>query len=348
MTSDCAVRRCPRRRPGAGYTPDLNSELIERPPRARKQLRWTAAAVWSSYHGRPPPQIAVSARTVGDVTNRTARPRCCAGPASRARLGHRSAHDRGRHPAVNWTASMSNGSAPDPQPMAWPPRSISSCGGVFHDLPTRLASTTALAVNSRIPRGRSSRRRRTPALRVGEQAQDLALHEDVDAMETARCWSVRISSRPVRSPTWRAGHSGGRRSHAGGSCRPWCGRTEPPRLELEHPVGRLLCVQLRHAPVVASCRAHRVAEVDLPVVLFVDVPMAAATPPSPSRVPCRAATCRSAPCADLCSPIRWRRIRAPAHHNHVESWDSISAISLLAFFIMLRLSWSVGRASRRA
>ena len=45
-----------------------------------------------------------------------------------------------------------------------------------------------------------------------------------------------------------------------------------PRLELAHAVGRFLRVQLRHAPVVdVLAAAHRVGEVDLPVVAVVDV-----------------------------------------------------------------------------
>ena len=46
-----------------------------------------------------------------------------------------------------------------------------------------------------------------------------------------------------------------------------------PVLELPHPVGRLLGVELGHPPVVEHLAApHGVAEVDLPVVLVVDVP----------------------------------------------------------------------------
>ncbi len=45
-----------------------------------------------------------------------------------------------------------------------------------------------------------------------------------------------------------------------------------PGLELAHALGRLLGVQLRHAPVVdVLAAAHRVGEVDLPVVAVVDV-----------------------------------------------------------------------------
>jgi len=45
-----------------------------------------------------------------------------------------------------------------------------------------------------------------------------------------------------------------------------------PGLQLEDPFGRLLGVELGHAPAVEHlAAAHRVAEVDLPVVLGVDV-----------------------------------------------------------------------------
>ena len=45
-----------------------------------------------------------------------------------------------------------------------------------------------------------------------------------------------------------------------------------PLFQLEHPVGRLHRVQLRHAPVVEHlAAAHRVAEVDLPVVFLPDI-----------------------------------------------------------------------------
>ena len=49
-------------------------------------------------------------------------------------------------------------------------------------------------------------------------------------------------------------------------------KSAPQRSELVDPVGRLLGVELRHAPVVEHfAAAHGVAEVHLPVVLGVDV-----------------------------------------------------------------------------
>jgi hypothetical protein len=58
-----------------------------------------------------------------------------------------------------------------------------------------------------------------------------------------------------------------------------------PRLELAHAVGRLLGVQLGHAPVVeVLAAAHRVGEVHLPAVAVVDVAIAAAMPPSAMTV----------------------------------------------------------------
>ena len=59
----------------------------------------------------------------------------------------------------------------------------------------------------------------------------------------------------------------------------------PPALELVDPVGRLLGVELGHAPVVEHlAAAHGVAEVDLPVVLGVDVAHGGGQPPSAMTV----------------------------------------------------------------
>ena len=58
-----------------------------------------------------------------------------------------------------------------------------------------------------------------------------------------------------------------------------------PALELAHALGRLLGVELGHAPVVQHLAAdHRVAEVGLPVSACGDVGSAAATPPSAMTV----------------------------------------------------------------
>ena len=69
-----------------------------------------------------------------------------------------------------------------------------------------------------------------------------------------------------------------------------------PRFQLAHAIGRLLGVNLGHAPVVdVLAAAHRVGEMHLPVVAVVDVgqaPRRCRLPPSP-YAPCRAATCRS-------------------------------------------------------
>ena len=68
-----------------------------------------------------------------------------------------------------------------------------------------------------------------------------------------------------------------------------------PFLELAHPSGRFLGVDLGHPPVVQElAAAHRVGEMHLPVVAILDIRRA---PPRrrlrPSRcAPCRAATCR--------------------------------------------------------
>ena len=83
---------------------------------------------------------------------------------------------------------------------------------------------------------------------------------------TARSWSVRIISSPVRSPTW---------ARRGWVCPPngrW--RIRPssrpvedraPALELADAIRRLHRVELGHPRVVEELAAdHRVAEVDLP------------------------------------------------------------------------------------
>ena len=104
---------------------------------------------------------------------------------------------------------------------------------------------------------------------------------------TPCCWSVRIISRPVRSPTcarrayrwppksrWRMRPSFVRSKSAPHSSSSWTRS------------GAFLRVELGHAPVVQHlAAAHRVAEVDLPVVLAATtLPSAAAMPPSAMTV----------------------------------------------------------------
>ena len=91
--------------------------------------------------------------------------------------------------------------------------------------------------------------------------------------ETIFCCRVRISSSPVRSPTW------ARRGYSWPPKLRWLilpsGRAVEQGavgLQLPDPLGRLLGVQLGHPPVVEElAAAHGVAEVDLPVVVAVDV-----------------------------------------------------------------------------
>ena len=90
---------------------------------------------------------------------------------------------------------------------------------------------------------------------------------------TARSWSVRIISSPVRSPTWA---SRGWEWPPNGRWRIRPSRvrskTAPQQLELADPVRRLLGVELGHPRVVEHLAAdHRVAEVGLPAVAVVDV-----------------------------------------------------------------------------
>ena len=88
-------------------------------------------------------------------------------------------------------------------------------------------------------------------------------------------WScrVRIISRPVRSPTWaRRGIAVAAEVALQDAAVVRAVEERAPGLQLAHAVGRLLGVQLGHAPVVeVLAAAHRVGEVDLPAVALVDV-----------------------------------------------------------------------------
>ena len=90
---------------------------------------------------------------------------------------------------------------------------------------------------------------------------------------TTFCCRLRIISRPVRSPTW---------ASRGYSCPPkfrWLilpslvrSKTAPQASSSQNPVRCLLGVQFGHPPVVQElAAAHRVAVVDLPVVVRVHV-----------------------------------------------------------------------------
>ena len=91
--------------------------------------------------------------------------------------------------------------------------------------------------------------------------------------ETIFCCRVRISSRPVRSPTWASrGYSWPPKLRWRDQAVLGAVEQRAPGLELPDPLRRLLGVQLGHPPVVEElAAAHGVAEVHLPVVLGVDV-----------------------------------------------------------------------------
>ena len=108
---------------------------------------------------------------------------------------------------------------------------------------------------------------------VVEEPEHLDLHEDLDAvghrlllegadqLEAGAVADVGQAGEPVAS-------------EVALEDQPVLGPVEqgPPVLELAHPVGSLLGVELGHAPVVEHlAAAHGVAEVDLPAVLVVDV-----------------------------------------------------------------------------
>jgi hypothetical protein len=88
-------------------------------------------------------------------------------------------------------------------------------------------------------------------------------------------WScnVRIISSPVRSPTWaRRGYFVAAEialedAAVGGSIE-----DRAPSFEFAHAVGSFTRVEFRHAPVVdVLAAAHRVGEVDFPIVPLIDI-----------------------------------------------------------------------------
>ena len=114
---------------------------------------------------------------------------------------------------------------------------------------------------------------RDTALAVGQEPEDLALHEDVDPHRHRLLLQGADELEP------------GAVAHVGQAGEavpaevtledaPVLGAVEQgaPALQLQHAVGRFLGVQLGHAPVVQHlAAAHGVAEVDLPIVVRVDV-----------------------------------------------------------------------------
>ena len=117
-------------------------------------------------------------------------------------------------------------------------------------------------------------RARDDALGVGHDAEDLALHEDVDVHGDGPLLEGADHLQPGAVAD--VGEPGEAMPAEVALEDPAVlGPIEqrPPRLELLDSVGRLLRVQLGHAPVVEHlATAHRVAEVDLPAVLGVHVP----------------------------------------------------------------------------
>ena len=115
--------------------------------------------------------------------------------------------------------------------------------------------------------------RAADALAVLEQLRDRALHEDVDARVHGLVLQRADQLEPgavadVHEPLVGVAAERALRHLAVGRAV----EDAAPLLELAHAVGRLLRVQLGHAPVVEVLAArHRVLEVDLPVVLGVDV-----------------------------------------------------------------------------
>src|SRR6266496_3315774 len=112
------------------------------------------------------------------------------------------------------------------------------------------------------------------ASRVGEQTDDRALHEHVDAAVADRAvleGADHLQTGPVadvRQPGVAVPAEVALEDAAVGGAV----EQRAPLLELQHPVGCLLRVELGHAPVVEHlAAAHGVAEVDAPVVLRVDV-----------------------------------------------------------------------------
>ncbi len=86
-------------------------------------------------------------------------------------------------------------------------------------------------------------------------------------------WSVRIISRPVRSPTWA---SRGYRCPPKFRCRILPSvraiKERAPCLEFAHALRRFLGVQFGHAPIVeVLAAAHRIGEMDPPVIAIVDI-----------------------------------------------------------------------------
>ena len=122
-------------------------------------------------------------------------------------------------------------------------------------------------------RAHVAHRARDPALGVGQQAQDLALHEDVGAHgdDLLLQGADQLEAGAV-ADVGQAGVAVAAEVALGDPAVLGAVEQGAPALQLVDPVGGLLGVDLRHAPVVEHlAAAHGVAEVDLPVVLGPDV-----------------------------------------------------------------------------
>ena len=178
----------------------------------------------------------------------------------------------------NCTHSMSMTSAPAQMAMAWPsPVDSHELDVYFHDLPIdrRWRGRRPWRVKSDHLAGRApvADRARDAALGVGQQAQDLALHEDVDAHgdDLLLQRADQLQAGAV-ADVGQAGVAVAAEVALEDAAVLGAVEERAPALELVDPVGRLLGVELRHAPVVEHlAAAHGVAEVDLPVVLGPDV-----------------------------------------------------------------------------
>ena len=172
---------------------------------------------------------------------------------------------------------MSMTSAPAQMAMAWPsPTDSHELEVYFHDLPIEpVASTKALAVKTHHLAGRAhvADGARDAALGVGQQAQDLALHEDVGPHGDHLLLQGADQLQPgAVAHVGQAGVAVAAEVALDDAAVLGAVEQRAPALQLADAVGRLHGVDLRHAPVVEHlAAAHGVAEVDLPVVLGPDV-----------------------------------------------------------------------------
>ena len=151
--------------------------------------------------------------------------------------------------------------------------------GIRGDLPGLSDAARGDDDRLRLEHDEASRFRASSRRRPTTRSPSLSRRVIVHSMKTSkpsctpRSCSVRIISRPVRSPTWREPFVGVAAESALQNVAIFRAVEErAPLLELANPVRRFLRVKLRHAPVVQKfAAAHGVAEVGAPVVRFVHV-----------------------------------------------------------------------------